>query len=235
MTTHSSAGSRTTHITQQGEHVTGIARDHGFFDPGPIWDDPSNAELAGRRQDGHILFPGDIIVIKEAESKTADGMTNARHRFKAAGSALRLHLRFHFHDGTPMAGFRYDAVLDGTTYYPRDDFSKSDGSVYFSLQPKSADARIQFRGHGIPFNRGLRLLIGHLDPIDTETGQRARLNNLGYHAGDPAALGGTIPEQEAREFELRAALEEFQCDQGLRVDGIATAETLESLIRLHGS
>jgi len=68
--------------------------------------------------------------------------------------------------------------------------------------------------------------IGHLDPIDEDSGWQARLINLGYHA-DPS--GDTDQEQ------LRYAIEEFQCDHQLSVTGALDAETRAKLNELHGT
>jgi peptidoglycan hydrolase-like protein with peptidoglycan-binding domain len=64
-----------------------------------------------------------------------------------------------------------------------------------------------------------------LDPIDILAGQKERLNNLGYFAGDP--------QTEADE-DFRSAVEEFQCDHGLTVDGVLGANTKSRLKQVYG-
>jgi hypothetical protein len=77
-----------------------------------------------------------------------------------------------------------------------------------------------------PFeNEFFALKIGHLDPVDTISGQRARLNNLGYFAGD-----SDDPSDPAFE----SAAEEFQCDHSLTVDGIVGPQTQAQLKKVHG-
>lgn len=76
--------------------------------------------------------------------------------------------------------------------------------------------------HGvtIPFT------ISALPPETTILGQEARLNNLGYRAGttaDPASP------------EFRSAVEEFQCDEKLTVDGKCGPVTQAKLRSVHGS
>ncbi len=70
------------------------------------------------------------------------------------------------------------------------------------------------------------LKIGHLDPVDVQTGQIARLNNLGYFAG---------PLDPLDEKLLLSAIEEFQCDKGLQVDGKCGLKTQAKLVEVHGS
>ena len=67
--------------------------------------------------------------------------------------------------------------------------------------------------------------IGDLDPIEEQSGQRARLANLGYYL----ASGSDIDEEE-----LKSAVEEFQCDFGLVVDGICGSNTQKKLLKEHG-
>ena len=76
--------------------------------------------------------------------------------------------------------------------------------------------------HGvtIPFT------ISALPPETTILGQEARLNNLGYRAGTTA--DPTSPE-------FRSAVEEFQCDEGLTVDGKCGPVTQAKLRSVHGS
>jgi hypothetical protein len=57
---------------------------------------------------------------------------------------------------------------------------------------------------------GFRLLIGNLDPVDEASGQRARLDNLGYFAGY------TDDDRDQLEW----ATEEFQCDEKLKDRGL---------------
>jgi hypothetical protein len=74
------------------------------------------------------------------------------------------------------------------------------------------------------------LKIGHLDPVDLPSGQRARLNNLGIYAGE---MGDA--DSEDGQMLLRSAVEEFQCDQGLTVDGICGPKTQARLAEVYGT
>ena len=66
--------------------------------------------------------------------------------------------------------------------------------------------------------------IGHLDPVDELSGQIGHLNNLGYFAG---RLDGS----DTHAFE--SAVEEFQCDNGLTVDGVCGPNTQSKLKQVH--
>jgi peptidoglycan hydrolase-like protein with peptidoglycan-binding domain len=68
--------------------------------------------------------------------------------------------------------------------------------------------------------------IGHLDPVDEFSGQWGRLANLGYISGEPS---------EKRSDDFESAVEEFQCDHRLTVDGICGPNTQAKLKEVHGS
>jgi peptidoglycan hydrolase-like protein with peptidoglycan-binding domain len=76
-----------------------------------------------------------------------------------------------------------------------------------------------------PFGVEVPIKVGHLDPVDEVSGQRARLNNLGYNAGERAAPA---------ELQFRSAVEEFQCDYDLTVDGVCGPQTQAKLLEVHG-
>lgn len=71
----------------------------------------------------------------------------------------------------------------------------------------------------------LVLTIGYLQPVSTVPGFRERLNNLGYRAGD---------SEDVDTNTMRSAIEEFQCDQGLVVDGRCGPVTQQRLRAVHG-
>jgi hypothetical protein len=71
--------------------------------------------------------------------------------------------------------------------------------------------------------------IGELDPVDTVSGQIQRLHNLGYEPGLPLP-----PASEADKRRQGSAIEEFQCDHGLAVDGVCGPATQGKLLQIHG-
>ena len=72
----------------------------------------------------------------------------------------------------------------------------------------------------------LQLSIGGLDPLDEESGQRQRLNNLGYNAGE-------VDSQDPQQF--KSAIEEFQCDFKVKpLDGICGPVTQAKLKEVYG-
>ena len=70
------------------------------------------------------------------------------------------------------------------------------------------------------------LKIGHLDPVEHSSGQVGRLANLAYYR---------LPVEPVDKAEFLSAVEEFQCEQGLTVDGICGSATQAKLKQVHGS
>ena len=71
----------------------------------------------------------------------------------------------------------------------------------------------------------IAIKIGDLDPVTEISGQIARLNNLGYFAEDIKSPDHVTVE---------SAVEEFQCDNNLAVDGVCGPNTQAQLKKVHG-
>ena len=68
-----------------------------------------------------------------------------------------------------------------------------------------------------------RPLIGHLDPVDTDSGLQQRLSNLGYW-----------PTGEDSTAALPYCLRAFQEDHDLEITGEANRPTYDKLKEVHG-
>ena len=204
------------HIVKQGEHLSRIAEMYGFRDFNTIWNDGANASLKQKR-DPNVLFPGDTIVIPDKKKRTESRVTGKTHTFVVRSKALRLHLRLHDENREPLANEKCEVVIDGVA---RTLTTKGDGSIDEAIPFLAEEGRLVVR------NETYRVAIGHLDPIEEPSGQVARLANLGYYLGRSS---------EVDEYQLRSAIEEFQCDYGLTVDGEIGANTRAKLKEAHGS
>ncbi len=205
------------HIVQQGEHLSGIAREKGFRNFHTIWDNPNNAALREKR-DPHVLFPGDKLFIPDLESKTEQRSTGAAHVFAVNATRIFLRLKVLDINNQPVKTVSCDAFVgvkppdkvttDSTGLM--DDLNPLDPNVQIGqlvvhvqppTPPPSKDNPTPVAPPETPINFDLR--IGALNPETKLSGQQARLNNLGYFAG----------------FALRDldqflwAVEEFECDQ----------------------
>jgi hypothetical protein len=205
------------HTVVQGDHLSAIAEKYGFRLVSTIWDHPKNAALKAKRKNPNILLPGDVLFIPEIQVKAASGGTTAIHKFKAAKEKLKLKLLLLDVNDKPRGGLECGLTIENAATTEK---TGGDGSILKEIPKNAQVGRLV-----LPGEMEIGLKIGHLDPVEAESGQAARLNNLGYEAGDPA---GPDPEQ------FRSAVEEFQCDKEMPVTGKCDAATQEKLKTVHG-
>jgi N-acetylmuramoyl-L-alanine amidase len=213
----------TDHIVGQGEHLSQIAEKYGFRDYKTIWNHPSNAKLQKLRHSPNVLMPGDTVHIPDKVQKEEACPTEQTHRFKLADSRLYLHLALKDFDDQPLANAKCELKIDGKSISLTTDGS---GHLKAPIAPTSTEATLTFHDPLVPFDVSVPIKIGHLDPVEEVSGQKARLSNLGYI---------TRPIEDLDDTTLRHAIQEFQCDLGLPVNGVCNAETQAKLKKLHGS
>ena len=211
------------YTVKQGDYLAKIAAEHGVLDWSTIWLHPDNKELRDRRQNPHVLYPGDTLEIPARERRTVDAATEKRHRFKRSSKSLKLRLVLKDLSFEPIRNTECSLFLDGVKH---DLVSDGDGLVEHTIPATTSEAKLVFVGSARTIE--VPLLVGHLDPVDTVSGQKARLNNLGYFAG-------TLAEDDEPLF--KSAVEEFQLEHmggGAAVDGKCGPKTQAKLKQLHG-
>lgn len=213
----------TYHIIQQGEYLSFIARKHGFTSYLTIWDHPQNAELKKKRKNPNVLMPGDRLFVPIRDLKEESRSTEQRHRFQAKREKLVLRLVLEELYDRPIAGAQCEVYVDGKLFkLTTDDTGKIEQEIPSDAQAgrlilRNAETGLQ----EVP----IEIRIGSLDPVEEVSGQVARLSNLGYYRG---------PLDEIDEKELLSAIEEFQCEQELQVDGKCGSKTQAKLKQVHG-
>ena len=217
----------THHIVQQGDHLSGIAKQYGFSDYRTIWLHPQNAELRAERHNPNVIFPGDRVFIPDKDERQELRPTDQRHRFQVEKPKLQLHLVLEDQYERPLAKVKCALHVDGET---RQLTTDRRGLIKQDITAEAQIGHVIVSSGETPINEvPIPIKIGHLDPEKTVSGQKARLNNLGYFAG---------PEEDRTEEENQAqfvsAIEEFQCDEGLTVDGKCGPRTQAKLKEVHG-
>lgn len=203
-----------TYVVQQGDHLSGIAKSFGFEDFHTIWEHPSNAALKAKRNNPHVIFPGDQLFIPDKRPKTESVATTKVHRFRFLAAPLKLRIAVRDFDDQPITQTPCQLEVEGAVYNLTTD---GKGLIEHAVPKTAKMGKLK-----IPkLDLELPVKIGHLDPVDENTGQRGRLANLGYDLGDDS--------------QLRYAVEEFQCDHGLTVSGELDGATRSKLRDLHGS
>jgi N-acetylmuramoyl-L-alanine amidase len=234
----------TRHVVKPGEHLSHIAALYGFSDYKAIWDFGENAELRKKRKDPHILAPGDVVMVPAPRKKTVTKAAGSRHRFRLASVTLHLRVRLldrwdrKLHDAP--CWFRIDDTDDQgnpkkavEAYKPTD----KEGLFEFPVTRTAVEGELEVQpsAEGDRQKEKFDLFVGGLDPVTTDSGMRARLNNLGYFAG----LTEGFDDRE----QLRWALEEFQFDHKIKPQNgdlddsknqAKIAATRKKLVEVHG-
>lgn len=197
------------HVVRQGEGLSSIADQHGFF-PATIWDDPANAELRALREDPNILAPGDEVVIPDKRLRTEDCATTRRHTFKKRGVPALLRLQVFIADELQV-NQPYELAIDGAP--PRKGTTDGEGVLRENVMPSARSATLVIG----PERHAFEIRLGFVDPVSTLAGVQSRLDNLGYDCRD-----------------VGAAIEAFQRDSGIAVNGDwADPATKAALLRYH--
>ncbi len=212
------------HTVAQGEYLAGIARRYGFSDWKAIYDHPKNKDLKDKRPNPNILYPGDQVCIPKKEFKQSDIQAGQKFTVKMKSLVTRLQIVMKREDEKPFSSKKFRLKMGQRTVEGSTD---GDGKIKMEIDTDVSDAELTlFLDEKDPeavIRRKLK--IGYLDPLDEITGMQARLNNLGYDAG-------TTPD--ANDPRFRSAVEEFQCDHKLKVDGICGPKTQAKLKEVHG-
>ncbi|MBL8237603.1 MAG: peptidoglycan-binding protein [Bryobacterales bacterium] len=209
---------------KQGDHLTKIAANFGFVDYEFIWNHPNNAALKQLRKDPHVLFPGDSLYIPDPSKREEICATGRLHKFVLGRRQLMLRLVLEDHYEGPLARAQCEIVFSGRANPATTDPA---GKIEQLILPSIRDGVLIIADPGTPArNISIPIRVGDLDPVQELSGQRARLANLGYLAGD---------FEQPTERHMKSAIEEFQCDHGLTVDGICGPNTQEKLKTVYGS
>lgn len=212
------------YIVKQGDYVPGLAHRFGFADFLKIWDHPKNAELKGKRQNPNVLLPGDSLYIPDREQGLYSRPTDKKHKFVAKRKPLRLCLILRDQYEQPIANAPCILTVGSESHKLT---SGSDGRLELVIPPTQDPSRLVILDNDQTPYGGLTIpiKIGYLDPLDEVSGQQARLSNLGYFNGDIDGTNGP---------EFQMAVEEFQCEHKLTVDGICGPQTQAKLKEVYG-
>ena len=215
----------------EGDHLAKIAHQHGFSDFTTIWDHSQNAGLKKKRSNPNILFPGDTVFIPDHEIREESKPTEKRHRFVAKRKTLMLRLVLRDLEENAIQGAECELSVAGETFALTTD---GQGQIEVVIPPTADDAKLKVKETTVLFPRDVAVKIGHQHPVDEVSGQERRLRNLGYMSGVPTTSPANADEEAERKSLLQSAIEEFQCDHGLTVDGKCGPNTQAKLKEVHG-
>jgi len=199
------------YTVKQGDCISSIAFAYNLF-PKTIWDHPDNAELKKLRKDLNALFPGDVLIIPDKESKEESCQSGKKHRFRRKGVPERLRIQFcvgdYEADDEDDDIFRKNVpytlditIKDGSSVPRKTGKTDNDGFLDEMIPPDAHKGKIVLdEGED---EQVFEILLGHLDPIDTISGVKARLENLGYDCGEDDDPDNPETLEAIRDFQQR--------------------------------
>jgi hypothetical protein len=195
------------------DSVLSIAKAHGLFWK-TVWNHPNNAELKEKRKTPEVLMVGDELFVPELEAKKVSKPAEAKHTFKLKGEQAKFKIQLK-ELGEPRANEEYVLVLNDILKSGKTD---ADGIIECDIPNDASEGEIQLRGG----QEKIPIRLGSLDPVDTPSGVRKRLKNLGFDS--PGCAEDAMPEE---------ALKNFQIKNKLKVTGKFDADTKAKLAELH--
>jgi hypothetical protein len=208
------------YVVREGDCMQSIAAAHGWLWES-LWDLPENRALRDARQDPNCLLPGDRVHVPEPRPRTESGATEQKHTFRRKGLPAMLRLQFQ-DEGEALANQPF--VFRSELTEPYEGTTDGDGVAEVPIPTGARRGTLEV-GQG-DAKKVVEVDLGHLDPHDSVSGVQARLNNLGYGAGE---VDGELNGRTER------ALRQFQSRQGLEITGRPDDETCDKLRELNGS
>ncbi|MGA8308921.1 MAG: peptidoglycan-binding protein [Terriglobales bacterium] len=211
------------YTVRQGDYLSKISSENGFFDHTIIWNHPNNAELKKKRENPSVLYPGDQLFIPDKNQRDCQCPADQTHTFEVKRERLKLRLVLEDQYENPVANAKCKIIIGAQDTELTTD---GKGKIELEIPLETQTGALVIDSKDTPYDGELfSLRVGDLDPVDTPSGQQARLNNLGYFAGSADRADDPL---------FLSAAEEFQCDHGLTVDGKIGPNTQAKLKQVHG-
>ena len=211
------------HTVQQGECLSSIAAAYHFPDWHIIYDDPNNADFRAKRPNPNLIYPGDQLYIPDLREKWSDASTDQKHVYVVHAKPTYLNVRIQDSNEQAIPSARYQLTLGDLKLTGSTD---SDGWIRTKIPALAEEGKLQvWPSPGDPDTvLEWPVFLGHLDPLDTVSGVKARLNNLGYDCGE-------VNDDQDDLYD--ASVRQFQEDAGITIDGIVGPQTRHKLLEDH--
>lgn len=213
------------YVVKQGDYLAKLAQIYGF-EIMEVWNHPLNAELKAKRGSADILYPGDVLHIPMDEPPGLGVIPNQTNRYVAILPAVPLTVELRLADA-PLANESCEVTGIQGAGDAEPLRVATDGQGRLTLQVSPFDRTVHV--HAIDKDLHYSLRVGEMDPVDTPSGVRKRLANLGL-LGAVLGYGPTCPPTL-----LTRATTNFQRKHGLDPTGVVDGPTRDALVREHGS
>lgn len=216
---NTNSGQPAAHRVVPGDCTVSVCAKAGL-DPEVVFNHGDNSVLRSYSHDvKEILAPGDMLRLPARELGKESRATGSYHPFKLKTTPARLKVRF-LDNAKPRADLPCIVQIDGVKADAKTD---GDGLLDHPIPPTATEVRVRL---GPPDGfEDYVFKLGHLDPLDTVSGQQARLTNLGFDPGPIDNIMGPLTQ---------SAIKAFQTAQKLDVTGKPDDATLAKLKSAYG-
>lgn len=165
----------TDHVVQQGEHLSQIAKQYGFRDFNTVWNHPDNADLKKLIRVPTFFFPATRSKFRIKRKRRNRGQPvrstasnwPADDSFFASRSATLAINRWQIRRQVKVDGASTELTTD------------ANGRVEVPISATATEATLVFKDPLVPFDLSVPIKIGHLDPVEEVSGQKARRSGQG--------------------------------------------------------
>jgi hypothetical protein len=206
------------YVIKQGDYLAKLAFAMNFKAE-DVWNDPKNAELAGKR-DPNMLLPGDVLWVPDEPPPPKPMQGGTANDYSADVPKTKLRLVFGDERG-PFVAEPYE--LKGVPDAQPGQTGAS-GEVELEVPVTLREFELLMTKRKITYC----LHVGNMDPIEEPAGVRKRLRNLGYWHGHG------MDEAEMKQADC-TAIAAFQRDNGIEPSGQLDDATKSALMTSHGS
>jgi murein L,D-transpeptidase YcbB/YkuD len=172
------------------------------------------------------LYPGDLLFLPSRTETLLEFKKGTTNTYVASVPRITVRIAFEDDDG-PYAG--EDFVVEETNP-PIEGTTDNDGIAEFMLPYTIKKAKV----HLLERKEVFIVDIGHLDPVNTASGVRQRLSQLGY-LPQPCPVTDAGLAKRVLTYEMEQALREFQRDNGIEENGTVDQATRDALVEAFGS
>lgn len=180
---------------KQGDTLIALAAKNGLESWETILDAPENAELKKKRPDPGILKEGDRVFIPNKVMRHEPSAVDAKHPYKVSRPTAWIRVAVKDEHGAALKGKKYTLSVDSNVT----GGTIADDGVIERAVPVNASEGTLTVWLDDATTEVWSLRIGHMDPLDEDSGIEARLANLGFDCGDLAS--------SVRAFQERLGLE----------------------------
>lgn len=169
----------TPYIICQGDDIYTVAARHGHVWE-TLWKHEDNEHLKANGRTPNQLLAGETLVIPATRPHDADCAIEQKHRFRKKGTHVEL--RIVVTDmGMPRTDEPYYLEGEPPIHKHKGQTAKTSAEGLAVVKvPLSLTRAVLVVGDK---KDRYELLIGHMDPPDTDSGKHARLENLGFCCG----------------------------------------------------